>query len=352
MQIKKIFFLFSLFLLTINTYKITSTPSLLLFILTNNRITIERHALNKLNQHQYLPAPLREGNTLFTLDFDEHNETIESLLFNPKNSGELLILARHNGQLISYLLSWAPLITENPKMLTNLETVHFSLEHSSLEQRTLLYVPIEIEQEKTTLKLSIDQHIQAACGTFIEDNHFSYDRGLFTRTLTKKQISELGLLYTPDTKPKTKTISYTYAQQLSQHSFAWLYSNLIINVATLKTWLRKRKTYIVTKCNKLKSSFLQSKKDKKSVSQLQLDAEDEFDKLLEQSLNDNLDFITGNKIKNSSALITWFEGIGTTLLMRYIVCEQKILKWWRWLANTNPTDKQTKNNIKKEYGKK
>lgn len=326
----------------------TPPISFLLFTLENtNRITIERYSLDELHpQPCHLPISFREGHRLFNIDLDNSNVIIKSLLFDSKDPRELFIIAEHDGKPTSYQLSWASLITEAPQKSPDIETIYFSIEdlNDTLpwvmklrpHHNSLLIMKPEFDTElEANLTLLLDQPIQAACGTILADNYFSYDHGLFTRTFTKKQIHALGLLL--ENKPFTKKFSRKQVQQQLRQALTRTSYWMAACAITIKNDTRQSIAYLGSKWSDFRAYCAQRNESKKTKAALQksFDSEDEFDKLLEDAMNSDLDFLTEKKAKEQpSALTMWFQKTGTYLLMRYIAVEQKIRTYWQSLRGT------------------
>ena len=54
---------------------------------------------------------------------------------------------------------------------------------------------------------------------------------------------------------------------------------------------------------------------------------DEYDSFLEDALNGTTQIPSTTR---SIELPSWLQKIGSTVLLRYIACENKVRQWWRW----------------------
>lgn len=315
-----------------------SPTSFILFTLHNNHITLERYSLDEIKPGTVkLPATIREGHTLFKLGLSEATLSASSLFFYPTDQRYLVILATQKEKQADLLLSWAPLITHHIKGMGTIDTVHFSIDHLEGQEPWTIILTTELKTEKEhwTLELLLDHPVQAACGVFIADSYFNYDKGLFTRTFTKKQLDELNFLTTFDDTPVTKG-----TQELLQHLLAQAlygvshYASACLSA--IKAGSCKSIAYILAKWNAIKNYFAQRNAEKKANEALQksFDAEDKFDKLLEEAMNSELDFIPKEKPKEPSAFFMRFQKIGMYLLMRYIALEQTIRDSWHRIRGT------------------
>jgi len=337
----------------------TPPVSFLLFALENSRITIERYSLDELDPQPYhLPTSTRKGHRLFNIDFDDSNETISSLFFDPKDPRTLFIMAEHNGKPTHYQLSWASLITNDPQKLPDIETIYFSIEdlnnklpwvmklHPHHKSHLIMKPEFNIELE-TNVTLMMDQSVQTACGAILADNYFSYDHGLFTRTFTKKQIHALGLLL--ENKPITKKLSQEQIQRQLRQTLKKISYWTAACTTAIRNGTQQSITYLSIKWNNFRTYCTQLSKSKKTKAELQksFDSEYEFNKLLEESMSSDLDFIAEKKAKEPSNLTMWLQGVGTFLLMRYIAAEQKILTYWQWLRGIENQQQNNKHRISK-----
>jgi len=329
--------LFPLFLISSLSASIYDTTmpqptSLILFALQDNQLTIERYSLDEINPTtKDLPTRTREGHRLYSIDLSEPDVSLHSVSFYPKHPQYITITADDAQKPDDYVISWltlvAPSLAENKKELNTLKTVHFSVMYPDNNN----CVALAHLNDNTTLELHCDYPIKALCGAFVEDVYFEHDRGLFTRTLTKRQLDELGIVYkNGEILPEYRRIPLRIlACQLAAKTL------LCIEKGTTSSL-----NYMKAKWNTLKEYFAKRKQQKRAQETLQksFDKEEEFDMLLEQAMDDDLDFIKEPPKKDPSAATLWFQKAGAYLLFRYIAYEKQLGKLWHWILGTQEID--------------
>jgi len=174
-----------------------ATTSFLLFVLEDNHITLERYPSKMMSQSPvHLSSSVRAGHILFNLDITKPDSMAESIIFNPHNPRELILISKQNEQQVPNHFSWPLLITKHPHSLAHLEIINFELNNNNTEKSSM-HNCCENSSYDQEMELIFDRPIQAACGTFIENKYFSYDKGFFTRNLSNAQVHALELLSPP-----------------------------------------------------------------------------------------------------------------------------------------------------------
>jgi len=342
MNIKIIFALFT-FIITIATHNVglahdhdTTSTSFLLFTLQDNHIQIERYSFDEIKDTPVeLSTDICDGHTLYKIKLSKTTNA-SSLFFYPTDQRYLAILTTQEQKELDLLLSWAPLITQNIKQLSSLETFDFSIEH--LENKgswqTILICQLDSDEKENTLSFLSETPIKAACGAFVCDSCFNYDKGLFSRTFDQKEVETLGLFKKWDTR-KTKGL-YKQIGNVVMLTASMISHYTAAGLSTGKSAIIKTISYSMATLNRIKNYFKNRKDTNNAQKELHksFDAEAEFDKLLEETMNIELDFIPEEKPKESPAIIQWGQRFGTYILMRYIDLEQKIKNSLQKISST------------------
>jgi len=310
-----------------------ATTSFLLFVLEDNHITLERYPSKMMSQSPvHLSSSVRAGHILFNLDITKPDSMAESIIFNPHNPRELILISKQNEQQVPNHFSWPLLITKHPHSLAHLEIINFELNNNNTEKSSM-HNCCENSSYDQEMELIFDRPIQAACGTFIENKYFSYDKGFFTRNLSNAQVHALELLSPPkDTRQSfSREQLHQWLQNSYDHTVYYITSCWIL----LKKYSHQSCSHIAAKWAAFKEYVSKRKQRKQTEKALQqsFGAEDEFDKLIEEAMNSTFDFVPAHKEKEST-IVHWSKGIGTYLLMRYISLEQKMRNLWQWLWKT------------------
>jgi len=329
-------------------YEQGATPtSLVLFTLQDNQITLERYSLQEIKPGTVkLSSEMRKGHTLYKICLSPSTACASSLFFYPADQQYLVILTKQEEQQqqLDLLLSWAPLITQHVKQLAAVDTVDFSIEPTEHQETWVraLTCPLSTEKEDCTLSILFDTPVQAACGAFVADSYFNYDKGLFSRTFDQNEVETLGLLTPCDHTIKTRQISKEL-RRIAGQTVTTVSYYAAAGISAGKALMIKSIACTVAIWNNIKQYFVKRRAEKKAQGQLQksLDAEAEFDQLLEETMNADLDFIPKEKPAEPNAVVEWIEKAGTYLLMRYISLEQKVRNGWNWIWNSKQSKPTT-----------
>ncbi len=325
--------------------------SLVLFTLQDNQITLERYSLDEIKPGTVkLSSEMRKGHTLYKIALSPSTAYASSVFFYPADPRYLVILTKEEEHQLDLLLSWAPLITQHIKQLKTVDTVDFyieSIEHQDPWTRALI-CPLSTEKQDCVLSILFDTPVQAACGAFITDSYFNYDKGLFSRTFDQCEIETLGLLTPCNNTIKTRQISKEL-RRIAEPTMKTFSHYAAVGISTGKALMIKSLAFTVALWDNIKDYFAKRRAEKNAQNQLQksFDAEAEFDQLLEDTMNADLDFIPKEKPAETNTVVEWFEKTGTYVLMRYIDFEQKIRNGWNWIWSSKESKPATDASTKK-----
>ncbi len=330
-------FVFSVLMQYAYSYdKYHSQKSLILFVLSDNHITLERYSLDEIKESPLkLSNSIRKGHTLFDIDFSDSPQKPQTLFFNPTDHKYLTILSQTDqGRDIQF--SWLPLVSRQLTEINANDGFEFDVTNNETSQGYITELTGRISQGKRySFRLLLDKPTQAACGILISDIYFNYDKGLFTRTFKRTDLNAAGLLTYFNATATTRSLQKQIGTIFNKtRAFFSHYAIMSINHG--KSAVKKSGHLVASIYHKVKNYITRRKTEKHAKACLQhnLDAENEFDKMLEDAMNSELDFIP-KEPHQPSALVQWFEKAGTYLLMRYISLEQKIRNNWHKLHKTD-----------------
>ena len=328
MKKNTVFTALSLFLGLWTTFSYCATHSLLLFFLEDNQLTIERYAPDEFNQEtKELSTNFRKGHTLYTIDMSDIVSSQSKISFSGENSLSITSNIKNTYQ---YKLLWPSLISKKPSTLpTQLTTVSFAINtdaHGMCELTGFL----DAWGFPLRYKFTTDKPIQSACGIFLDNTFFDYDKGLFCRSLTISQRDEYGILYQCKKTTKRKNYKNLTATSIVTKSILLPIYYTVLCANIVKKGTEKTAGYVTSTLSTLAAYF--KTKEKQNIPeplQQNLNAEEEFDKLLEETMDVDLDFISTKTSAESSRPVQWLKGIGAQLFMRYLWLEDKVTRVWK-----------------------
>jgi len=324
---KKNFILLTFFLSCWCNISQCTTHSILLFFLEENQLTIERYAPEELNNEtKELSSSVRNGHTLYAIDISDIVSPETEISLNT----HVLNITSNLKNTYQYELAWPSLISKNPDTLpAQLTTVSFAI--NTDEQGTCkLSGNLDAWGFPLSYKFTTDKPVISACGVFLDNRFFDYDKGIFSRSLNISQRDECEILYQCKKTTKTKKYKKPLVPKIITKSIILPIYYTVLCAHFVKKGTVATAEYVISKLSSLAAYF--KPKEQQNVAeplQQNLNAEEEFDNLLEEAMDLDLDFISTKNMPESSKPVQWLKGVGATILMRYLWLEDKITSVWK-----------------------
>jgi len=310
--------------------------SLLFFGVQNNRILITRYKVVDAIANR---LELDNGHLLFDVDLNQTDRAIETLMFNPNNYRDLLFMAQVDKWVVPFIFSWSSLITQSKQSFNNCDIVHFTISSSrKLNDQQVkgcfLTGLFGDGDKKQVVEVASEERYTSACGVFLPNEFFSYDSGMFTRTLTRRQVDALGLIHRYKKSEITYLLCAGFCRFVEAH-----YKNLrywgVKGSKKTKKMYEKIRWFCAAQYAYLKR-VLSFEKQAKNIGQRNengvqesLVNEQDLDLLLEEVMNEDLSFIP-DELKADPALLVFGKKIGVAIFLKYLAFEKKMKEFVGW----------------------
>jgi len=317
---------------------VDSSCSLLLFGVQHNHIMITRYKVGNVTDNK---LGIDKGHLIFDLDLNETGLSIDTLIFNPNNYRELLFMAQVDKWVVPFIFSWSSLITQCKKSFNRCDILHFTVSSTRIVKGDkvkgcFLTGQLGEDGDQHAVEIVSEQCYKSVCGIFLPDDMFSYDSGMFTRTLTKSQVDALGVILPYKKSEITYLLCAGFCRFFQAH-----YKNLrhwgAKGSRKTKKIYEKIKLFCAAKFAYFKSVLSLEKQGKNLVGDSEKEVkeslfeEQDLDCLLEEAMNDDLSFIS-DQVKADPAIIVFGKKVGVAIFLKYLALEKKMKELMGWAS--------------------